>query len=61
MNGSTPMATGVTSERLAGLLRWNLGLTLLRFAQSGERWLSALERGRWLAQTVSWRPAPQDD
>ena len=33
-NVSTPMATGVTQERLAGLRRWNLGLTLLHLAQA---------------------------
>ena len=30
----TPIATGVTPERLAGLRRWNLGLALLHFAQA---------------------------
>ena len=34
MNDSTPMATGVTQERLAGLRKGNLGLTLLHFAQA---------------------------
>ncbi|MFF4590267.1 heliorhodopsin HeR [Streptomyces sp. NPDC001388] len=30
----TPVATGVTAERLAGLRRWNLGLTLLHLLQA---------------------------
>ncbi|WP_237322949.1 heliorhodopsin HeR [Streptomyces sp. JJ36] len=30
----TPVATGVTAERLAGLRSWNLGLTLLHLAQA---------------------------
>lgn len=30
----TPVATGVTAERLAGLRAWNLGLTLLHLAQA---------------------------
>ena len=34
MNDSTRMATGVTQERLAGLRKWNIGLTLLHFAQA---------------------------
>ncbi|MEP7035715.1 MAG: heliorhodopsin HeR [Actinomycetota bacterium] len=31
---TTPTAIGVTPERLAGLRRWNLGLTLLHIAQA---------------------------
>jgi hypothetical protein len=31
---SAPTATGVTEERLTGLRRWNLGLTLLHLAQA---------------------------
>jgi hypothetical protein len=34
LKDSTPTATGVTQERLAGLRRWNLGLALLHFAQA---------------------------
>jgi len=34
MNDKVPIATGVTQERLAGLRKWNLGLTLLHFAQA---------------------------
>ena len=30
----TPVATGVTDERLTGLRRWNLGLTVLHLAQA---------------------------
>lgn len=31
---TTPTATGVTEQRLAGLRRWNLALTLLHLAQA---------------------------
>ncbi|MEP6798069.1 MAG: heliorhodopsin HeR, partial [Lapillicoccus sp.] len=34
VDDSMPMATGVTPERLAGLRKWNLGLTLLHLAQA---------------------------
>ncbi len=34
MVSGTPVATGVTDERLAGLRRWNLGLTVLHLAQA---------------------------
>jgi hypothetical protein len=30
-----PVATGITQERLTGLRRWNLGLTLLHIVQAG--------------------------
>ncbi|GAA1900509.1 hypothetical protein GCM10009716_07940 [Streptomyces sodiiphilus] len=33
-DGSAPTASGVTEKRLAGLRRWNLGLTLLHLAQA---------------------------
>ncbi len=33
-NNRALIATGVTDERLAGLRRWNLGLTLLHFVQA---------------------------
>jgi len=33
-NETMPVATGVTEDRLAGLRKWNLGLTLLHLAQS---------------------------
>ena len=33
-NAGMPGATGVPDRRLAGLRSWNLGLTLLRFAQA---------------------------
>lgn len=34
MSATMPVATGVTDERLAGLRRWNLGLTILHLAQA---------------------------
>ncbi len=34
MSSSTTVASGVTEERLAGLRRWNLGLTVLHAAQA---------------------------
>jgi hypothetical protein len=34
-NENTPMASGVTPERLAGLRTWNLGLALLHLGQAG--------------------------
>ena len=49
MNDSTSIATGVTQGRLAGLRKWNLGLTLLHFAQSAvgcERGAAAQQAGR---------------
>jgi len=33
-NDTLPVATGVTDQRLASLRSWNLGLTLLHFAQA---------------------------
>jgi len=33
-NDAVPSATGVTPERLAGLRRWNIGLTVLHLAQA---------------------------
>ncbi len=33
-NDSTPVATGVTERRLAGLRTWNLGLTMLHLVQA---------------------------
>ncbi len=41
----TPIATGVTPERLSDLRRWNIGLTILHFGQAAAILLLATEKG----------------